>query len=148
MIASIALALAVAAVSEALSPASGRCASAGAFVVRTRAGSGADGCVSYPEIATLPRGPFAISDAFPMPYFITAPCHNLTKAQTNCTKFADATPVSPAWADSDGQCYALGSLDAMTVALVDPADAHSGVMISYGNGVGGAKNASFEATHI
>ena len=112
----------------------GGCGSAAQYVIRAGAG-----CVSFPGIATLPRGPFDISDAFPMPYFVTAPCHNVTKAQTNCTAFADATPASPAWAVSKGTCYALGALDDMSVALADPADTKAGVLVAFGNGVQGRK---------
>jgi hypothetical protein len=110
-----------------------------AFVVRSGAGNSPAACVSFPKIATVPRGPFAISDSYPMPYFVTAPCHNVTKAQTNCTAFADGTPASPAWAVSGNTCYALGSLDDMSVGLLDPADTHGGVLVAYGNGVAGRK---------
>ncbi len=137
------IAVAVAAVASALSEhssASGSCSAAvgDAFVVRGGAGS-SPACVSFPKIAALPRGPFAISDSYPMPYFVTAPCHNVTKAQTNCTAFADGTPASPAWAVSGNTCYALGSLDDMAVTLLDPADTHGGVLIQYGHGVAGRK---------
>eukprot|EP01043_Picozoa_sp_COSAG02_P034777 COSAG02_NODE_2452_length_8826_cov_16.362668_3_plen_307_part_00 len=111
----------------------GICGDANAFV----ANGNAAGCVSFPEIATMPRGPFAISDDYPMPYFVTAPCQNVTKAQTNCTGFADGTPASPAWAVAGATCYALGSLDDMSFRLLDPADAHGGVLITYGHGVAG-----------
>ena len=127
----------------AVSTRTGATCGANAFVLRATSGStgssNGSSCVSFPKIATLPRGPFAISDSYPMPYFVTAPCNNVTKAQTNCTAFADDTPASPAWAESGTTCYALGSLDDMSVGLVNPADTHGGVLVTYGNGVAGRR---------
>ena len=114
--------------------AAGACSSTLPYVARA-----AGACVSFPGIAHLPQGPFAIHDASPMPYFVTAPCHNLTRSQTNCTGFEGSATASPAWASSVGTCYALGSLDDLTVQLIDPTKSHAGVLVTFGNGVAGRK---------
>ena len=111
----------------------GACSSASPFTVA----AGGGGCVDFPLIADLPRGPFYIRDSYPMPYFVTAPCSNVTRAQTNCTSFADQTTAAPAWADSAGECYALGHDGSMVARLLTPGDVHGGVGVSFSGGVGG-----------
>lgn len=117
-------------------PAAVGCASKTPYVVRAGAG-----CVSFPGVAALPRGPFVVSDQYPMLYFVTAPCHNVTRAQTQtkCKTFADGSPGSPAWAVSNTDCFALGALDDMSVALADASNAKGGLVVAFGNGVGGRR---------
>lgn len=116
-----------------------KCASPFPYTVAATATTGpGSGCVSFPGIAGLPQGPFYIKDSFPMPYFVTAPCRNVTRAQTNCTSFADATQSAPAWADSAGECYSLGQDASMSaLRLLTPGDVNGGVSITFSGGVGG-----------
>eukprot|EP00039_Didymoeca_costata_P003983 m.70841 g.70841 ORF g.70841 m.70841 type:complete len:699 (+) comp12173_c0_seq1:61-2157(+) len=93
-------------------------------------------CSSYPGLSSLPLGPFAIHDSFPMPYFVTAPCHNLTAQQTNCTSFNNGDDASPVFAYSQGICYALGHLSDVQISPLDMTNASAGVLVTYGNGVG------------
>jgi hypothetical protein len=100
-------------------------------------------CVSYPGIAALPAGPFVIYDQYPMRYFVAAPCHNVSKSQTNCTAFNSGDDSgAPAFAVAgagDLDCYALGHLSDSQIAPLVPAQNNglTGVQITYGGGVGG-----------
>ena len=76
-----------------------------------------------------------------MPYFVTAPCHNVSAAQTNCTSFAgNDSAGAPAYAVSDTECYAVGHNDAMSVALLDGSNPPAGLTVKFSGGVGGRKH--------
>lgn len=101
-------------------------------------------CLSFPGIASLPPGPFAVHDAYPMPYFVAPPCHNVTRAQTNCSAFANGDDAgSPAYAVAGDTCYALGHIQ-RTPTLLPPTTSGDGgsggvggVIIRYSGGTGG-----------
>ena len=70
-------------------------------------------------VNSLPPGPFVIDDSYPMPYFVTSPCNNVSKGKTNCTSFNSGdSGGAPAYAASQTSktssvCYALGHLNDM-----------------------------------
>jgi hypothetical protein len=104
----------------------------------TSSAAGMQECYNFPEIASLAVGPFAIHDNYPMPYFVTAPCHNVTAKQTNCTSFNGGDSAgAPAFAVSGAQCYALGHNSEMSVSLKDPNNVTGGVIVNFSGGVGG-----------
>ena len=87
-------------------------------------------------IDSLPAGPFVIDDAWPMPYFVTAPCKNVSKEQTNCTSFNSGDSAgTPAYAaaqtsKTSSVCYALGHLaDLQSVQQIVSAKRHAGIEI-------------------
>lgn len=94
---------------EVAAAAAASCSSQHPFTVRTELG----GCRAYPKLQLLPAGPFVIEDAFPMPYIVTTPCRNVTRAQVggNCTAYSAMDSAgAPAYAVSVKQCYALGAV--------------------------------------
>ena len=115
------------------------CGADSPFVVSSFTSTGSQ-CLAFPGLASLPRGPFAIADSFPMPYFVTAPCHDVSPQQTNCTSFNGGDKVdTPAFAVSNTQCYALGHNANMSLSLLSPGDPTGGVAVAFGGGVGGRK---------
>jgi len=115
------------------------CGADSPFVVSSFTSTGSQ-CLAFPGLASLPRGPFAIADSFPMPYFVTAPCHDVSPQQTNCTSFNGGDRVdTPAFAVSNTQCFALGHNANMSLSLLSPGDPTGGVAVAFGGGVGGRK---------
>ena len=88
-------------------------------------------------IASLPAGPFVIDDAYPMPYFVTAPCKKVNKEDTNCTSFNSGDSAgAPAYAAAQASktssvCYALGHLSDLQSAqpITSANNTHAGIEI-------------------
>eukprot|EP00729_Bicosta_minor_P010054 gene10054-18971_t len=108
-------------------------------------GAVATSCYVFDGVASLPSSKvWLVHDAYPMNYFVTNPCQNVTQADTNCTSYSGGDSAgSPAYAEagaSDGECYALGHLgDAMPPTLIDETDPGKGVVLEYSGGVGGRR---------
>eukprot|EP00040_Diaphanoeca_grandis_P004874 m.30447 g.30447 ORF g.30447 m.30447 type:complete len:719 (-) comp16287_c0_seq1:149-2305(-) len=95
-------------------------------------------CLDFGGLNELATGPFAIADNYPMPYFVTSPCHNVTDAETNCTSFIDGDSLgAPAYAYSLSKCYALGHNSQMSITLLDQENPSGGVVVKMEGGVGG-----------
>ena len=79
-----------------------------------------------------------IDDSWPMPYFVTSPCNNVSKGDTNCTSFnSEDSAGAPAYAASQQSktssvCYALGHLaDLQSVRPIVSENNATGIEIEY-----------------
>ena len=96
-------------------------------------------CLAFTGLAQLPTRVWPVQSTRgpPLTVFVATPGHNVTAAQTACTSFVTVSEA-PAFQQSEAghRCYALGDLSGgcPTSALVDPANASAGLLLTYTGG--------------
>ena len=111
---------------------------------------GSDGsCWDFPSVRAMPHKLFQMQDTskFHAPIILSTPgtavpaasaLHPRNPQNYSCTAFASGRDQGcPAFMYA-GPCWCLGNVSAPEVALLDPANASTGVSLYYGGGVGGS----------